>query len=106
MAVVKWRKQTWSLFNDYVEYAKNEFGEKTARQWLSEASVIYERLQKYPLSYTQESLLIGKRHQYRSCHIMRRFKIIYYYSVNSDTVYIRDVWDTKMNPILLMNRLK
>ena len=106
MAVVKWRKQAWALFNNYVEHARLEYGEKTARKWLSEASIIYDRLQKYPLSYTPESLLAEKRHHYRSCHIMRRFKIVYYYAPSSDTVYIRDVWDTRMNPITLKNRLK
>ena len=106
MAVVKWRKQAWKLFNNYVEHARMEYGEKTARKWLAEASEIYDRLQKHPKSYTTESLLLGKRHQYRSCHIMRRFKIVYFYAPSSDTVYIRDLWDTKMNPITLRNRVK
>ena len=66
----------------------------------------YERLQKHPLSYTPEILLLGKRHKYRSCHIMRRFKIVYYYATSSDTVYIRDLWDTRMNPETLRRRLK
>lgn len=52
MAVIKWLKQAWSLFNQYVDHARIEYGDKT------------------------------------------------------DTVYIRDVWDTKMNPISLRNRLK
>ena len=106
MAVVKWRKQAWILFNSYVEHARTEYGEKTARKWLTEAAVIYDRLQKHPTSYNIESLLLGKRHQYRSCHIMRRFKIVYYYATSSDSVYIRDLWDTKMNPLTLRNRLK
>ena len=106
MAVVKWRKQAWQLFNSYVENARIEYGEKTARRWSKEAAIIYERLQKHPLSYTPEILLSGKRHKYRSCHIMRRFKIVYYYATSSDTVYIRDLWDTRMNPETLRRRLK
>jgi len=106
MAVVKWRKQTWQLFNKYVDHSRMEFGEKTARKWLTEASIIYDRLQKYPISYTQENLLAGKKHKYRSCHIMRRFKIVYYYAESSDTVYIRDIWDTRVNPETLKQRLK
>ena len=106
MAVVKWRKQAWQLFNKYVEHARLEFGEKTARKWLTESSVIYDRLQKYPTLYTPENLLVGKRHLYRSCHIMRRFKIVYYYSKSSNTVYIRDIWDTRVNPETLKRRIK
>lgn len=106
MAVVKWRKQAWKLFNCYVEHARIEYGEKTARKWSIEAAVIYDRLQKHPLSYTQEKLLAGKRHKYRSCHIMRRFKIVYYYAASSDIVYIRDIWDTRMNPETLTRRIR
>ena len=69
MAIVKWRKQAWALFNTYVEHARMEYGEKTARKWSTEAAIIYDRLQKYPQSYTPESLLSDKRHKYRSCHI-------------------------------------
>ena len=36
---------------------------------------------------------------------MRRFKMVYYYAPSSDTVYIRDIWDTKMNPEALKRRL-
>ena len=106
MATVKWRKQAWSLFNSYVEQARMEYGEKTANKWLTEAAIIYDRLQKHPLSYTPEQLLRGKKHQYRSCHIMRRFKIIYYVASSSNIVYIRDIWDTRMNPQTLSLRLK
>ena len=105
MAVIKWQKQAWKLFNSYVEFSREEFGEKTARKWLAEASIIYDRLQKHPMSYTPEALLAGRRHHYRSCHIMQRFKLVYYYSEKSDTVYIRDVWDTRMNPETLKSRL-
>lgn len=106
MAVVKWRKQAWRLFNSYVENARIEYGEKTARKWTTEASIIYDRLQKHPKSYTPEILLSGKRHNYRSCHIMSRFKIVYYYVESSDIVYIRDIWDTRMNPETLKRRIR
>ena len=106
MATVKWHNDAWKQFNEYVDYARFEYGKKTAMKWLSEAAIIYNRLQKYPLSYTPEPLLTGKKRQYRSCHIMRRFKLVYYYSVTSDTVYIKDIWDTKMNPETLRKRLK
>ena len=45
-----------------------------------------------------ESLLKDRKHQYRSCQIMNRFKIVHYYSKSSDTVHIVDIWDMLMNP--------
>ena len=85
MAVIKWQKQAWKLFNSYVEFSREEFGEKTARHWEYEIVNFYERLKKFPTSYTPEQLLNGREKQYRGCHIMsRRFKIIYYYDETED----------------------
>ena len=38
--------------------------------------------------------------------IMRRFKLVHYYAKSSDTVYIVDIWDTKMCPENLKRRIK
>lgn len=51
MAVIEWEPQTWQLFNDLLENARIEFGEKTARRWESEIVHIYDRLKKHPTSY-------------------------------------------------------
>ena len=37
---------------------------------------------------------------------MGRFKIVYYDAPSSDTVYIRDIWDTRMSPETLKRRIK
>lgn len=36
---------------------------------------------------------------------MKRFKIIYYYEVENDTVHIIDLWDTLQNPATLYQRI-
>ena len=50
------------------------------------------------LNHTMESLLKDRKHQYRSCQIMNRFKIVHYYAKSSDTVHVVDIWDMLMNP--------
>lgn len=62
-------------------------------------------LRQYPESYTLEPLLRGREHLYRGCHIMQRFKIIYYYEISTDTVHIVDLWDTRQNPETLKWRV-
>ena len=107
MAVIEWQPDAWQLFNDYLENARIEFGEKTARRWESELVNIYDRLKKYPTSYTIVDTLKKKKKTYRGCQMMsRRFKIIYYYDETDDIVHIVDIWDTKMNPKALIRRIR
>lgn len=107
MAIIEWQPKTWQLYNDLLENARLEFGEKTARHWEAEIVHFYERLKNFPTSYAPEPLLQGRNKHYRGCHIMsRRFKIIYYYDEVEDIVYIVDIWDTRMNPKTLIRRIK
>ena len=107
MAVVKWDVAAYRLFNEHVESALLEYGKKTSERWLSEAAVIYERLQKYPESYTPEPLLRGRKRIFRSCRMMGgRFRLVYYYNPLTDISRIVDIWDTRMNPETLMKRIK
>ena len=43
---------------------------------------------------------------YRSRHINKRYKIIYWYDEETDTVYIEDIWDTLRSPENLTRKLK
>ena len=107
MAIIVWKPKTWQLYNDLLENARLRFGEKTARHWETEIVHFYERLKKFPSSYTPEPLLQGRDKLYRGCQIMsRRFKIIYYYDEAEDIAHIVDIWDTMMNPKALIHRIK
>lgn len=107
MAVIEWKPKAWQLYNELLENARIEYGAKTARGWENEIVQFYERLKKYPTSYTPEPLLQGRNSLYRYCHLMhRRFKLIYYYDEPKDVVYIIDIWDTRMNPKALIRRIK
>ena len=106
MAQVNWTKKAERVFFARVLHAYNEFGTTTARRWQEERMRIEHHLEKFPESYTPESLLSNRKLFYRSCHIMRRFKIVYYYSKTSDIVRIVDIWDTKQHPENLKKRIK
>ena len=106
MVIIKWSDSAWQLYNDMLEYARQEFGEKTCRKWEKELLSIYERLQLLPESYPLEELLKDKPIVFRRCSMMhRRFKLIYYYEENKRTVHIVDIWDSKMNPEALIKRI-
>ena len=106
MAKIVWTKRAECLFFDRVEYAYTEFGKSTSLKWQIERKRIEHQLLEHPESYTPERLLSDKRRLYRSCHIMRRFKLVHYYAKTSDTVYITDIWDMRMSPDRLMGRIK
>ena len=106
MAKVKWTAKADRLFDNYVFNAFLEYGQKTSHKRMQERIVFADSVAKYPESYTPEALLSDRKHQYRSCRIMRRFKIIHYYAKSSNTVHIVDIWDTRMNPERLRRRIK
>ena len=107
MAKIKWQKRAIRMLDEHMAYANAEFGKATARRWLKEIAFIESRIASMPISYTPEPLLAEKKHTYRYCHLMnRRFKLIYCYYPTSDTVHVVDIWDTKMSPDTLRNRLK
>ena len=106
MAKVKWTVKADRLFDKYVLNAFLEYGRKTSQKWMHQRIAFADRVAKHPESYTQESLLADRRHLYRSCIIMDRFKIFHYYAKSSDTIHIVDVWDMRMNPENLQKRIK
>ena len=105
MAQIKWTKKAQRLYFERVLYAYKEFGRATAKRWHDNRKRIERQLELYPESYSFESILRERRLQYRSCHFMRRFKIVYFYARTSNTVHIVDIWDTRMSPETLERRV-
>ena len=53
-----------------------------------------------------EPLLRGYVPFYRSRHINKRFKLLYWYNEEVDMVVIEDIWDTRRAPQNLVSRIK
>lgn len=107
MAKVDWTEGFQRQLDSYIGNASIEFGMSTALRWAKEIASFEHRASLFPTSYTPEDLLRGKGHLYRSCQVMsRRFKLIFYYEEAEDTIYLVDIWDTRMNPQALIKRIK
>jgi hypothetical protein len=107
MAKVIWGENAERLYLEHLEYARLEFGNTTVKRWHYERKQIEWRLERYPTSYSPESSLSHLTLLYRSCHMMRRrFKLIFFYDEAKDIVRIIDIWDTRMNPKVLVDRIK
>ena len=107
MAKIVWTDAFHRQLDSYIGNASIEFGKSTALKWAEEIAAFEHRLESFPTSYSPEPLLKGKPLMYRGCQLMhRRFKLIYYYEEQEDTVHLIDIWDTKMNPKALIRRIK
>ena len=105
MVTIRWNKKARRLFREHILYARDEVGEETALRWYRQMINIENRLRLHPESYTPESLIV-KSHVYRSAIIMKRYKIVHFYIPSSNTVRIVDIWDMRMNPENLRQRIK
>ena len=107
MAKIKWHDNAIILLDYYIGYASSEYGKSTAKRWKTEIAAFEKRVMVFPESYTPEELLKDKSIMYRRRHLMnRRFKLIHYYDASEDTVHIIDIWDTRMDPNTLVNKIK
>ena len=106
MATVIWTKHAhkekdWLYLNGRLEFGIT-VANKTAQTILD----IEKDLSKWPTSGFPEPLLRGTVPFYRSRHINKRFKIIYWYDETNDLVVIEDIWDIKRSPENLTKRVK
>ena len=106
MAKVKWTVKADRLFDKYVFNAFLEYRKKTSKKWMTERIAFADRVARHPESYTPEPLLSDRKRMYRSCQILGRFKIVYYYAKSSEIVHVVDIWDMLMNPENLQQRIK
>jgi plasmid stabilization system protein ParE len=105
MAKVKWQKRAERELYRYLVKGYLEFGETTANKFSAKVASLNSDLAKYPETGFPEPLLKDRKRLYRARHILKRFKLIYYYSESSDTVHIVDIWDTRREPSKLANRI-
>lgn len=106
MAKIIWHDNAITLLESHIGYALEEYGQSTAMRWKKEIAAFEERIKQFPESYTPEELLVGLPILYRRRHLMnRRFKLIHYYDEKEDAVHVIDIWDTRMKPETLVNRI-
>ena len=105
MAQVKWQKRAEKELYRYLVKGFLEFGETTANNFATTVARINKDLERFPETGFPEPLLKGRKKLYRARHILKRFKLIYYYSESSDTVHVADIWDTRREPLKLAKRI-
>ncbi|MBR6188289.1 MAG: type II toxin-antitoxin system RelE/ParE family toxin [Prevotella sp.] len=105
MAEVKWTKRAQKAKRALYLNGLEQFGAITAEKTLRKVTTIAADLAKWPTSGHPEQLLLGESPLYRAKPINDRFRIIYWYDEENDTVVIEDIWDTRRNPETLKQRM-
>ena len=89
-----------------MEYCAKTFGESTASEFIKKTDEKIDRICKFPESGTREPFLKEKDPVFRYVYIQKRIKLIYRLDEELQTIYIEDVWDTRMDPQHLLDRMK
>jgi plasmid stabilization system protein ParE len=98
----------------WTDFSKNElknifyFYKKEATQIVAKTIVLgivneVKKLKKYPKIGQQEELLASDKRDFRYL-VYRNYKIIYWINFADNRIEIFDVFDTRRNPIKILNR--
>ena len=104
--VVEWFDEAQRHWIEQLEYSAKTFGEAVASDFIRKTDEKIERICKFPESGTHEPLLKDEKRVSRYILVQRRIKLIYQYDEEQQTIYIMDVWNTKMDPQHLLDRMK
>ena len=103
---VKWFAKAQQHWDEQLLYCAETFGRKTALDSIKIVEEKIERICKFPMAGTPEPLLKDEKLLYRFVHIQKRIKLIYRYDEQQQIIYIVDVWNTRMSPQHLIERMK
>ena len=101
-----WTNTAQQHWIEQLEYCAKTFGESTASEFIKKTDEKIDRICKFPESGTREPFLKEKDPVFRYVYIQKRIKLIYRLDEELQTIYIEDVWDTRMDPQHLLDRMK
>lgn len=104
--VVDWREKAQQHWIEQLEYCARTFGEPTASVFIKSTEARIERICKFPESGTREPLLNDNEMIYRYVLVQKHVKLIYRFDEEQHTIFIEDVWNTKVLPEHLMEGMK
>ena len=103
--VVEWTKTAQLHWIEQADYCAETFGGLFVLEFAKKAEEKIDRISKFPESGTRELLLKEKNSAFRYVFIQKRIKLIYRFDEELQTIFIEDVWNTKMDPERLLERM-
>ncbi|MCL1614986.1 type II toxin-antitoxin system RelE/ParE family toxin [Bacteroides sp. ET71] len=106
MVKIKWDKLAKESLVEILRYGSLTWGKRVAKNMRLTIKETEKLLSTNPLMGKNEPELQGNKLQFRSLVIHEHYKLIYYYSTDKDILRIVDIWDTRMNPANLKQRVR
>ena len=94
------------VYHDIAAFTLNEYGKTTLKKLTEEFITITKRLSSYPTSFPEERLLKNMAYRYRSIIFRKNFKIIYRYEDETNTIFLIDIWDMRMDSKNIIKNFK
>ena len=95
---VKWDKRALKQLDKATEYGFWKFGEITAIRFYQKVRGYDSLLTEHPRMGKVESLLVGRRFEYRSLVVHEHYKLIYFINEAKERIVITNFWDTRREP--------
>lgn len=105
---VIWLPQVRDAIRSILHYGLEHFGQKVVTEFHREVVTHTESLLvTNPCLGKREPLLTHRIDaEYRSLVVHSHFKLVYTIDQVTESIYIVDIWDTRINPINLAHRMK
>ena len=103
---IEWENRAEAEFYQILTYGKKTFGLRCVQNLQREVELQTLRLSLFPQMGSQEYCLCNLEKEYRSIVVYPHFKLIYYINEAHETIYIVDIWDTRMSPTKLIRRFR
>lgn len=93
---VVWLSTANEAWLEIATYIHTTFGTKALLDYNQATDDWIDIIQENPCAFPVEPLLVERTKQYHSVVINHLTKLVYF--VESETIYIADVWDARRNP--------
>lgn len=91
------------VLHSIYDWGVQDSGIRAARTFVRKIVASLSDIRKHPCSYSVEPALEGMNLEYRSMVAHPYFKFIFYIDEFSKTIYVVDLWDTRMDPLDLVH---
>lgn len=95
----------WKSWENIIKYYSKNYGEQAIRHLTDSFETKAHSIEQFPESGTPEPLASELAIAYRFFYISKYLKVIYYVDFEEDCIKVADIWDARMSPQKLRNRL-
>ena len=102
--VLTWLEPAKESLKEITDYYKGKYSTRSAQKIVNQIIMAVKKLKDFPQMAAVELLLEDEPLIYRSLVVTSTYKVVYY--IDSETVYIYDIWDCRQSPQTNVKKIK